>query len=351
MTTATGTAVALGVGAVHVMHGRLTLGELTIVLAYMASVYQPLEAISYTIGNFQDKFVNLRFAWMLLDEVPAVDDAPNATTLERSRGRITYENVSFSYAGRSGTLSNVSFDAKPGQVIAVVGPTGAGKTSLVSLIPRFYEVNSGRVLIDGIDIRTVTQKSLREQIALVPQEPMLFGGTVAENIGYGRLDATREQIIAAARSANAHDFITGLPNGYDTSVGEGGAQLSGGERQRLCVARAFLKDAPILILDEPTSAIDSKTEAVILDALDRLMVGRTTFMIAHRLSTIHHSDWVLVMEHGRIAEQGTHKDLLARGGLYKQLNDIQSGQRLRRRGSAADLAGVELAAEPAASVP
>jgi len=330
MITATGTSLVLGIGAVHVLRGRLTLGDLLVLIAYIAAVYKPLEAISYTVGSLQDKFVSLRFAWEILDEEPEIRDIPDALPLKSASGHVRFENVSFSYTGRAQTLKNVSLEASPGQVIAVVGPTGAGKTTLVSLIPRFYMPSSGRVLVDGHDVAKLTLRSLREQISLVPQEPMLFGGTIAENIGYGRFDATLEEIIQAARDANAHDFISRLPEGYDTNVGEGGAKLSGGERQRICVARAFIKNAPILILDEPTSAIDSKTEAVILDALDRLMVGRTTFMIAHRLSTIHQSDLVLVMNEGTIVEQGTHQQLLAQGGLYKQLHDIQSGQRMRR---------------------
>jgi ATP-binding cassette subfamily B protein len=330
MITATGTTLVLGIGAWHVLQGKLNLGGLLVLIAYIAAVYKPLEAISYTIGSLQDKFVGLRFAWEILDEEPEIQDLPDALPLKKALGHIKFENVSFTYTGRAETLKNVSLEAFPGQVIAIVGPTGAGKTTLVSLIPRFYMPTSGRILVDGNDIAKLTLRSLREQISLVPQEPMLFGGTIAENIGYGRFEATREDIIQAARDANAHDFISRLPKGYETNVGEGGAQLSGGERQRICVARAFIKNAPILILDEPTSAIDSKTEAVILDALDRLMVGRTTFMIAHRLSTIHQSDMVLVMDDGRIVESGTHQELLAQGTLYKQLHDIQSGQRQRR---------------------
>jgi ABC-type multidrug transport system fused ATPase/permease subunit len=217
-------------------------------------------------------------------------------------------------------------------VVAIVGPTGAGKTTLMSLIPRFYERKRGRVLIDGRDVRQFTLRSLREQVSVVLQEPLLFSGTIAENIRYGRLDATDDEVRAAATAANAHEFICRLPNGYDTELGERGVQLSGGERQRIAVARAFLKDAPILILDEPTSSIDSKTEAVILDALDRLMVGRTTFMIAHRLSTVRRADVILVLDRGRLVERGTHDDLLRRNGLYKQLHNMQTRQAARRGG-------------------
>jgi ATP-binding cassette, subfamily B, bacterial len=223
-----------------------------------------------------------------------------------------------------GTLREVSFEAQAGQVIAIVGPTGAGKSTLVSLIPRFYEAQHGRVLVDSLDIRGLTLESLRRQVSIVLQEPLLFSGTVADNIRYGRLEASMEEVIEAARAANAHDFIVRLPKQYDTDLGERGAKLSGGERQRIAVARAFLKGAPILILDEPTSSIDSRTETVILDALDRLMVGRTTFLIAHRLSTVRRADAILVIDQGRLVEWGTHQELLRREGLYKQLHDVQN---------------------------
>jgi ABC-type multidrug transport system fused ATPase/permease subunit len=281
-------------------------------------------------------FVALRVAFNLLDRVPEIKDAPDAIGMERSKGKIAFRDVSFNYQARTSTLQNISFTADPGKVVAVVGPTGAGKTTLVSLIPRFYDVKQGNILLDDIDVRKLTVKSLRSQISIVLQEPLLFSGTVADNIRYGRLDAGPEDIIEAARSANAHDFIAKLPKGYDTELGERGAQLSGGERQRIAVARAFLKDAPILILDEPTSSIDSKTEAVILDALDRLMVGRTTFLIAHRLSTIRRADIILVLDQGRLVENDTHDNLLRSGGLYKQLYEMQT--RSTGRKLVADLA-------------
>jgi ATP-binding cassette subfamily B protein/subfamily B ATP-binding cassette protein MsbA len=219
-------------------------------------------------------------------------------------------------------------------VVALVGPTGAGKTTLLSLLPRFYDPIDGRILLDGVDIRDYSLKSLRAQISLVLQEPLLFAGTIADNIRYGRLDATQEEIEEAARQANAHDFVMALPEKYDTLIGERGAQVSGGERQRISVARAFLKDAPILLLDEPTSSIDSKTEAVILDALDRLMAGRTTFMAAHRLSTIRHADLIVVLNRGEVVEQGPHDELIVRNGLYRQLHDMQSGASRRREATA-----------------
>jgi ABC-type multidrug transport system fused ATPase/permease subunit len=329
--TALGTALVLGFGAYHVLQGRLTIGQLLVVIAYIAAVYQPLEAISTTIGSLQDQVMSVRIAFDLLDTEPDIKDEPDARAIDKARGAITFKNVHFSYTNRVDTLKDISFEAKPGQVVALVGPTGAGKTTLISLIPRFYESKQGSILLDGQDIRRLTLKSLREQISIVLQQPLLFSGTIADNIQYGRLDASMDEIVEAAKDANAHDFIMNLPDKYETLLGEGGAQLSGGERQRLSVARAFLKDAPILILDEPTSSIDSKTEGVILDALERLMEGRTTFMVAHRLSTIRNADFILVLDHGELIEQGTHEDLLNNNGLYKFLYELQQAARERRQ--------------------
>jgi ABC-type multidrug transport system fused ATPase/permease subunit len=331
MTTATGTALVLGAGSYQALRGRLTAGDLLVVLAYVAAVYKPLESISYTLGSVQDNLTGLRMGFNILDTKPAIQEAPDAETLPRIAGSVKFEDVCFSYPGRVDTLKRISFDVSPGQVVAIVGPTGAGKTTLASLIPRFYDPMSGRISIDGRDIRGLTLRSLRDHISIVPQEPLLFSGTIADNIRYGRLDATMDEVIAAATAANAHDFIRRLSDGYDTQIGERGVRLSGGERQRLCVARAFLKNATILILDEPTASIDSRTEGVILDALDSLMVGRTTFMIAHRLSTIRHADVIVVMDGGAIVEKGSHEELLARGGLYAQLHAVQTSQRERRR--------------------
>jgi ABC-type multidrug transport system fused ATPase/permease subunit len=314
----------LGFGVYAILRGRLTGGELLVVLSYVASIYKPLETISNTIGSLQERFIALEMAFQLLDTEPQIRDAPRAVALNGVRGEVVYEGVNFAYPGRAKTLEGISFSARPGEVIGVVGPTGAGKSTLVSLLPRFYDPASGTIRLDGQDIRGIRLQSLREQISLVLQEPLLFSGSIAENILYGRLDAGMDEVMEAARAANAHDFIEALPDGYETRVGEKGVGLSGGERQRISVARAFLKDAPILVLDEPTSSIDSRTEGVILDALDRLMSGRTTFMIAHRLSTIRRPDRILVVDRGRIVEQGNATELLALGGLYARLWETQT---------------------------
>jgi ATP-binding cassette subfamily B protein len=325
--TAAGHAVVFGYGFYLVFEGQLDIGKLIVLLSYVVAVYQPLEQISGSVGTLHTDLVQLRGSFQLLDTAPEVVEDPEPVELHAARGEVAFETVSFTYQGRRDTLNDVDFSVRAGERVAIVGPTGAGKTTLMSLLIRFYDPAEGRILVDGIDLRKLSLRSLREQISVVLQDPLLFSGTISENIRYGRLDATMDDIVQAATLASAHDFIDRLPQGYESQLGERGAQLSGGERQRICVARAFIKDAPILILDEPTSSIDSKTEAVILDSLDRLMVGRTSFVIAHRLSTIRHVDKIVVVDHGRVVEQGTHDVLLAREGLYRQLHDAQTRRR------------------------
>jgi ATP-binding cassette subfamily B protein len=335
--TAAGTAAVLGFGGWHVMRGDLTIGQLTVIIGYIAAVYKPLETISTTIASLQEISVALDASFGLLDTPVEIKDTPGAKPLRPCEGWVRFEGVSFAYRDRKRTLEDISFEVKPGKIVGIVGQTGAGKTTLVALLPRFYEPHAGRIVIDGEDIRDVTLKSLRDQFSIVLQEPLLFSGGIAENIRYGRLEASHDEIIEAAKAANAHDFIMRLPKKYETILGERGAKLSGGERQRIAVARAFLRNSPILILDEPTSSIDTKTEAVILDALERLMEGRTTFMIAHRLSTVRNADLLLVLQDGRIVEHGNHDELVARQGVYHQLYDLQMNHRGKTRVGLSDL--------------
>ena len=329
VTSATGVGVGLVFyfGFRDYFSGKLRIGELVVLLSYVAAVYAPLEQISSTIGALHQQLVQLNASFELLDTEPEVTEAADAVEIGRARGDVRLEAVRFAYRGRAPVLRDVSLDVPAGSRVAIVGPTGAGKTTMASLLVRFYDPQEGRILIDGVDIRRMQLAELRSQISIVLQEPLLFSGTVASNIRYGRLDASMDEIVAAAKDANAHDFIMGLPHGYETMVGERGAGISGGERQRVAVARAFLKDAPILVLDEPTSSIDSRTEEVILEALDRLVVGRTSFTIAHRLSTIRDSDLIVVLDHGQIVERGEHEDLLRRDGLYRRLHEAQASPR------------------------
>ncbi|MEP6910009.1 MAG: ABC transporter ATP-binding protein [Actinomycetota bacterium] len=321
--TATGTALVLGFGGWHVLKGQLTVGELLVVMSYIAAVYLPLQTITSTLASLQQEFINLRMVLNILDTPPDIEEDPDAISIEQTKGDIVLEDVSFTYEGREATLRRIYLSIAAGQRVGVVGATGAGKSTLVGLLPRFYDPDEGRILLDGTPIKKFTIESLRRQFSIVHQEPMLFSGTIADNIRYGRLDAPEDAIIEAAEAANAHAFISALPEGYETTLGEGGFQLSGGERQRIAIARAFLKDAPILILDEPTSSIDSGTESVILDALARLVLGRTTITIAHRLGTIRGADPIVVIDHGEIVERGTHAELLALDGVYSRMYEAQ----------------------------
>jgi len=330
--TAAGTAAVIGVGAYRAVNGHISAGELLVILTYIHQIYRPLEELTNTIAQYQQDFISLRFAFDLLETSPEVEEKPDARAIDRARGEIEFEGVSFAYRTRAGVLNDVSFRVPAGRAVALVGPTGAGKSTLVSLLPRFYDPQHGRVFLDGHDIRDLTLESVRAQYSIVLQEPLLFSGTIADNIGYGKPGSSLEEVQEAARAANVHDFIAELPEGYDTVLGERGAKISGGERQRIAVARAFLRDAPILILDEPTSSIDSRTEGVILDALDRLMEGRTTIVIAHRLSTVRAVDEVLVMRDGRLVEAGDHDELLSRRGLYHELWIAQAGERRNASG-------------------
>src|SRR5258708_1962413 len=283
ITMALGTAAVLVIGARAVRAGSLSLGDLLLVMAYVGQLYDPLKTIGRKSASLQGHLASIDRAFHLLDEAPDVVDRPNAQPLQRAAGCIQYRHVSFYYQVGHPILQDISFYVPAGARVGIAGRTGAGKTTLVSLLTRFHDVTAGQILLDNIDLRDYALDDLRNQFSIVLQEPVLFSTGVAENIGYARPAATKEEIIRAAKLADAHDFIMGLPDGYQTLVGERGMRLSGGERQRISLARAFLKDAPILILDEPTSAVDARTEASIMDAMERLMRGRTTFMIAHRL--------------------------------------------------------------------
>lgn len=324
-----GALVVLAYGGWLVMQGRMEVGTLVAFNAYITFIFPPIVRFVDLSTIFQRANTSLENVFTLLDTKPEVADLPDAPALPPVRGEVEFRDVSFDYEaelpgkGRPRTLSEVSFAIPAGKVVAIVGPSGSGKSTIINLIARFYDVASGAVLVDGHDIRSVTTDSLRQQIGIVLQESVLFSGTLEDNIKYGRPDATREQILDAAVAANAHEFITQLPDGYATVVGERGTKLSGGQRQRLAIARAILKDPRILIFDEATSALDTQSERLIQQAMERLMKNRTSFIIAHRLSTIQQADIILVMEQGRLAERGTHAELVTRGGLYSKLHALQ----------------------------
>ncbi len=313
------TALVIGFGGYLVFNRGLSVGKLAAFLIYIQQFFRPIQLIAQIYTQLQSSLAGGERIFGILDQAQEPPDAAEATTLPAVKGQITFSNVSFGYDPARPVLHDVDFTIEPGQTLALVGQTGAGKTTISNLIPRFYDVTAGQVLVDGHDVRSVTRASLRGQIAMVLQEPFLFTGTVAENIGYGRADATRSEIEAAARASDADGFIQDLPGGYDSVLGEGGVTLSQGQRQLLSFARAVLADPRILILDEATSNIDTRTEATIQKALATLLAGRTSVVIAHRLSTIQNADVILVVQAGRIAERGTHHELLAKSGLYADL--------------------------------
>ena len=323
---AAGTAAVIGVTAAQALAGRLTVGDVVLLVAYVAMLYKPLETLAYTAAAAQSAAAGARRVFALLDTALDVADAEDAIELPgRVSGHLAFERVSFNYREGVRALRDVCLDIPAGATIALVGPSGAGKTTLASLLLRFYDPTAGRITFNGIDVRTFSLRSFRRNIALVLQEPVLFSASVRENIAYARPGVTLWEIEAAARAAGAHEFITALPKGYETEIGERGVTLSGGQRQRLSIARAFLKDAPILILDEPTSALDAKTEALLLEALELLKRGRTTLIIAHRLSTIRGADRIVVLQDGMVVEVGTHAELRHRGGPFQRLYDSQFG--------------------------
>jgi ABC-type multidrug transport system fused ATPase/permease subunit len=317
------TLVLLGYGGYLVIIGRTTLGTLVAMQSLFGLVMQPAGQLVGLVGSVQKALGSADRVYAALDRRPAVADLPGARLAERVAGAVTFEQIEFAYRSGEPVLRDVSFQALPGEVVALVGPSGAGKTTLTSLIGRFYDPAEGRVLLDGVDLRALTLSSLRAEIGVVFQDTFLFASTIRDNIAFGREGADEAAILAAARAANAWEFIERLPKGLDTPVGERGTQLSEGQKQRIAIARALLRDPRILILDEPTSALDARSEHLLQVGLENLIRGRTTFVIAHRLATVRRADRILVLEGGRIVEQGTHAELLARGGVYYELYRLQ----------------------------
>jgi ATP-binding cassette subfamily B protein len=327
------TALILYFGGREVIAGQMTVGTLVAFNGYVAMLGMPMRRLGFFINQFSEAIASADRIFELLDERVRICSPKDARTLARIEGRVVFENVSFRYRNSDEyVLRDLDIEAEPGQVIALLGRTGSGKTTAVNLIPRFYDVTQGSVCIDGLDVRELELESLRPQIGIVLQESLLFADTIRENIAYGRLDATDDEVVTAAKAARAHDFIMEFPDGYDTEVGERGVTLSGGQRQRVSIARALLMDPRILILDDSTSSVDTETEYLIQQALKALMEGRTTFVIAQRLQTLMYADQILVLDQGRIVERGQHEELLAQGGLYREIYDLQlrDQERLRR---------------------
>ena len=319
------TAMVLWRGAALILAGTMTVGSLTVFLAYLAKFFKPVQDLAKMTNAVAATNVGLERIRAILDIGASIPEHPDAREPEPFKGAITFEHVAFSYKPEAPVLADVSFSIAPGQFVGLVGMTGSGKSTIVSLIPRFYDPTAGRILIDGADLRAYTLDGIRRQIGFVLQDTVLFRGTVRDNIAYGRPDATEEQIIAAARLANADEFIVRMPRGYDTMIGERGVTLSGGQRQRIGITRALIRDAPILIMDEPTAALDTESEKLVMEGLDRLMRGRTVLTITHRLNTIRGADTIIVLHGGIVAEQGTHEELLARSGMYAELYATKVG--------------------------
>ncbi|WP_293718660.1 lipid A export permease/ATP-binding protein MsbA [uncultured Phascolarctobacterium sp.] len=323
LVAAIGVTMIIWYGGNNVINGTITAGSLVAFLTYAVNISNPIKRLTRVIGNIQKALAAAQRVFMIIDMPEEIVEVNNARLLPQVQGKVEFQNVTFAYNEKGDVIKDLSFTVAPGEVIAIVGPSGAGKSTIANLLPRFYDVNKGDIKIDGYSVREVTLNSLREQVGIVPQETMLFNGSVYDNILYGRLDATREEIEIAAKAANAHDFIMQLSDGYETKLGDRGVNLSGGQRQRIAIARAILKNPRILILDEATSALDTESERIVQEALDRLMVGRTSFVIAHRLSTIKNADKILVLEKGCLVEAGTHDELIALDGLYAHLYKIQ----------------------------
>lgn len=322
VSTAIGTSIIMMLGGFHVLQGSLSIGTLLVFLAYLVSLYTPLESLSYISISYAEASGKAKRVFETLNNKAVFRDKPDAIILDDIRGHVEFKNVSFGYETGREIIKNVSFEVLPGEKVAFVGPTGAGKSTLASLVLRFFDPWQGKILLDGKDLRDIQLENLRSHIALVLQEPFLLPISVANNIAYGNPDANHYDIVAAAVTANAHDFIRKLPEGYDTVLNEAGGQLSGGERQRIAIARAILKNSSILILDEPTSALDSETESLVFEALEKLMKNRTTLIIAHRLSTIQKADKIVVIEKGQVSEIGSHNDLIKINGLYAKFNNF-----------------------------